>query len=72
MDVLKIIKYAFVVAALMYAVVAVTVAGPPDWNRPLLPERQDGPILCGVFLRSRSRTGSRATPWDAAMRPRPC
>jgi F0F1-type ATP synthase membrane subunit c/vacuolar-type H+-ATPase subunit K len=49
-DVLRIIKYAFVVAALMYAVVAVAVAGPPDWNRPLLPERQDGPILCGVLF----------------------
>jgi F0F1-type ATP synthase membrane subunit c/vacuolar-type H+-ATPase subunit K len=49
-EILKILKYAFVVATLLYAVVAVMVAGPPDWSRPLLPERQDGPLLCGIFL----------------------
>jgi|WetSurMetagenome_2_1015567.scaffolds.fasta_scaffold01372_3 hypothetical protein len=47
---LKILKYAFVVATLLYAFVAVRVAGPPDWSRPLLPERQDGPLLCGILL----------------------
>jgi hypothetical protein len=49
-DVLKILKYAFVLASLLYAVVAVVLAGPPDWSRPLLPERPDGPLLFGIFL----------------------
>lgn len=50
MDVLKIIKYAFVVATLLYAVVAISAVGKPDWSRPLLPDQPNAPLLYGILL----------------------
>ncbi len=50
MDVLKLIKYAFVVAALLYGVVAVSAVGKPDWGRPILPDQPNAPLLYGILL----------------------
>ncbi len=38
MPVVKILKLAFVMSALLYGVVAFLVIGPPDWSKPWVPE----------------------------------
>ncbi len=50
MDVLKLIKFAFVVATLLYAVVAISAVGRPDWGRPLLPDQPNAPLFYGFLF----------------------
>lgn len=49
MGVSKILKVAFILSVGMYTVVALMVAGPPDWSRPLLPERSGAAPLLGIL-----------------------
>jgi F0F1-type ATP synthase membrane subunit c/vacuolar-type H+-ATPase subunit K len=45
MSVERVLKFSFVFSAVVYAVVAVALAGAPDWGRPLIPEGPTAPLF---------------------------
>ena len=50
MDVAKFLKFAFIMSVVLYAVVAVAVAGAPGWSRPLVPENPGSAPILGILL----------------------
>ena len=45
MSIDRILKFSFVFSAVVYAVVAVAIAGAPNWGRPLIPEGPTAPLF---------------------------